>query len=182
MRSPLDALQTTTSVELRRGSGELHSVAKRASFCVAFRADSRGFGGQHGRQNWWSGLVFAMLFLNSFLYRFRLDFLRLRTSKIELSPRREHSFCKTDVFQKRPKNDWFELKFWRLNQKKSMQHHIPKYVVLRHWFLCDFLRCWLRFEVQKSKKNPEKTTKLRFGDALRTIIGCKLLFGWILKL
>ena len=75
-------------------------------------------GGQHGRKNRRSGLIFAMLFLNAFLYRFRLDFLRLRTLKIELSPRREHNFCKIDVFQKRPKNDWFGLHFRRLNPKK----------------------------------------------------------------
>ena len=83
-------------------------------------------GGQHGRKNRCSGLIFAMLFLNVFLYRFRLDLLRLRTLKIELSPRREHDFCKIDVFQKRPKNDWFGLHFRRLNPKKINPKSYPQ--------------------------------------------------------
>ena len=83
-------------------------------------------GGQNGCQNRRSGLIFAMSFLNAFLCRFRLDFLRLRTLKIELSPRREHDFCEIDVFQKRPKNDQFGLHFRRLNPKKIDPKSYPK--------------------------------------------------------
>ena len=75
-------------------------------------------GGQHGRKNRRSGLIFAMLFLNAFLYRFRLDFLRLRTLKIELSPRREHNFCKIDVFQTSSKIHRFWLHFRSPNPRE----------------------------------------------------------------
>ena len=43
MPSHLDALQTPGPVNLRRFPGGLHSVAKRASFRVAFWSDFRGF-------------------------------------------------------------------------------------------------------------------------------------------
>ena len=43
MRSPLDALQTPPPVDLRRLVGELHSVAKQASFNIAFGTDFRRF-------------------------------------------------------------------------------------------------------------------------------------------
>ena len=55
MPSHLDALQTTASVNFRRGPGKLHSVAKRASFCVAFRVDFRGF----GRPTWTQKSMFG---------------------------------------------------------------------------------------------------------------------------
>ena len=43
MPSHLDALQTMPSVDLRRGPGGFHSVAKQASFRVALRSDFKGF-------------------------------------------------------------------------------------------------------------------------------------------
>ena len=43
MNSHLDALQTMRSVNFRRGAGDFHSVAKRASFCVALRTNFEGF-------------------------------------------------------------------------------------------------------------------------------------------
>ena len=44
MRSLLDALQTPGPVNLRRGRGDFHSVAKQASFYIAFGIDLEGFG------------------------------------------------------------------------------------------------------------------------------------------
>ena len=44
MRSLLDALQTPGPVNFRRGAGELHSVAKQASFNIAFWSNFGGFG------------------------------------------------------------------------------------------------------------------------------------------
>ena len=43
MRSLLDALQTLRPVNLRRLPSGFHSVAKQASFCVAFQSDFNGF-------------------------------------------------------------------------------------------------------------------------------------------
>ena len=44
MRSSLDALQTPIPVDLRRLAGGLHSVAKQASFGIAFWSNFGGFG------------------------------------------------------------------------------------------------------------------------------------------
>ena len=44
MRSHLDALQTTTSVDLRRFADNFHSVAKQASFSAAFKSEFIGLG------------------------------------------------------------------------------------------------------------------------------------------
>ena len=44
MRSLLDALQTPAPVNFRRVAGELHSVAKQASFGVAFESTFFDFG------------------------------------------------------------------------------------------------------------------------------------------
>ena len=44
MRSPLDALQTPTPLKIRRLPRELHSVAKQASFNIAFWSHFNGFG------------------------------------------------------------------------------------------------------------------------------------------
>ena len=43
MRSHMDASQAMPPVNLRRFVGDFHSVAKQASFGVAFRSDFRGF-------------------------------------------------------------------------------------------------------------------------------------------
>ena len=44
MRSPLDALQTPAPVSFRRFARGFHSVAKKASFSMAFWSDFEGFG------------------------------------------------------------------------------------------------------------------------------------------
>ena len=48
MRSQIDALQTLRPVNFRRLARELHSVAKQASFSVAFWSDFEGFGSDFG--------------------------------------------------------------------------------------------------------------------------------------
>ena len=49
MPSHLDALQTTSSVNLRRFVGNFHSVAKQASLSVASQSDFGGFSEDLGR-------------------------------------------------------------------------------------------------------------------------------------
>ena len=44
MPSHLDAVQTTVPVDFRRLAGEFHSVAKQASFSIAFWSNFGGFG------------------------------------------------------------------------------------------------------------------------------------------
>ena len=104
-----------TCAEVRATCIASRNELRPASF---FRSIFDVLGGQHGCKNQRSGLVYVMLFLNAFLYRFPIDLLRLRTLKIELSFRREHDFCKIDVFQKKPKNVRFGLHFRRLNPRK----------------------------------------------------------------
>ena len=48
MRSHLDAIQTMSSVNLRRLPRRFHSIAKQASLSVAFRSDFEGFGNDFG--------------------------------------------------------------------------------------------------------------------------------------
>ena len=57
MRNHLDALQTTTSVGLRRVPDSFHSVAKQALFYVALGADFEGF----GKPKWSSKLDFGRM-------------------------------------------------------------------------------------------------------------------------
>ena len=101
MPSHLDAIQTMVSVDLRRLAGDFHSVAQQASFRVAFRRDFRGF----WRPTWGPKFDFPAfffgVFLMWFLHRFLIDFWRLETLKIKLPPRREHYFCKIEVFEKK---------------------------------------------------------------------------------
>ena len=89
MRSPLDALQTPGPVNLRRLLGKLHSVAKQASFSIAFRRDFGGFSSDFGRV--WEAkmeveidfsVIFFDVFPNAIWHRFLLDFWRLETLKI----------------------------------------------------------------------------------------------------
>ena len=60
MRSPLDALQTPTPVSLRRFPRDFHSVAKQASFYIAFGRDFGGF----WRPKWMRKLMLGPVFFD----------------------------------------------------------------------------------------------------------------------
>ena len=122
MLSQLDALQRPVPVGFCRLPGDLHSVAKQASFRIAFRNDFGGF----GRPKSMFEAHFSMFFSNAFAHRCWVDILRLRTLKIELSPRREHDFRKIDVFKKGSKKHRFWLYFWKPNRRKSDKKTIRK--------------------------------------------------------
>ena len=66
MHSPLDALQAVGPVNFRRLASEAHSVAKQASFYIAFGAHFQGFwevwGGQLGGENRFLRMFFDVLF------------------------------------------------------------------------------------------------------------------------
>ena len=71
MHSHLDVLQTMTSVEFRRVPGSFHSVAQRASSCVVFRGDFRGFGRPTWTQkstfgHYFCDVIFECVFSSSF--------------------------------------------------------------------------------------------------------------------
>ena len=67
MPSHLDALQTTTSVNFRRLVGKSQSVAKQASFNIAFRRDFGGFSNDFGRA-WEAKMEAKTDFLDVFFY------------------------------------------------------------------------------------------------------------------
>ena len=118
MPSHLDALQTTTSVNFRRVPGNLHSVAERASSCVVFPVDFRCFGRPTWMQKSTFGPYLCDVIFECVFISIPHRFVEAPNLKNELSFRREHDFCKIDVFQKRPKNVRFGLHFRRLNPRK----------------------------------------------------------------
>ena len=61
-------------------------------------------GSQNGSRNQFLGNFLAMFFSSALWHRFLVVFWRLRTLKICTAPRREHDFCKIDVFKKQWKN------------------------------------------------------------------------------
>merc|ERR1712078_920399 len=79
MPSHLDGLQTMPPVDFRRFAGGLHSVAKQASFRVAFRSVFGGFWKQKWMPKSDSRAFFSMLFLNAFFHRDLINFWKLQT-------------------------------------------------------------------------------------------------------
>ena len=67
------------------------------------------------------------------------------------------------------------------NEKKSNKNRFKKALFLSIAFSAFFLRFWFRFGFQKSLKNHNFSKKLKFEGLLRSSIGLKLLFEWILK-
>ena len=90
-----------------------------------------------------------MLRLIAFWHRFLLDFLKLRTLKIELPPRREHDFHKIDVFEKGSKNHWFWLHFWKPNRRKFDKKSIRKTYMFSTSTLMRFLSISVPFWAPK---------------------------------
>ena len=125
MPSHLDALQTPTPVNLRRFPCDFHSVAKQASFRIAFWRDFNrfweGFGGQNGARNRILGGFFALFFSSTFGNRFFGDFsrfLKVRTLIFVSTASVSEHFRKIDVFEKVAKNHGFLLRFRRPKLRK----------------------------------------------------------------
>ena len=107
MRSHLDALQTTTSVDFRRVARDLHSVAKQASFetlvCSIFcRFWSPGPPKMEPKSSPKSNFVyfFDIRFSITFLDQFVIDFSRARPLKSSILLRKNNDFHYIDVFAK----------------------------------------------------------------------------------
>ena len=69
MHSHLDALQAMAPVSFRRGPSDSHSVAKRASFYIAFGRDFCGFRidfGRFGEAKWKAKSIFWRFFFDVF--------------------------------------------------------------------------------------------------------------------
>ena len=114
MHSHLDALQAMPPVSFRRGPSEVHSVAKQASFYIAFGRDFCGFRidfGRFGGGKMEAKIDFLEVFLRCFFgMRFSIDLGWIfGGSKLEKSIKTMHfsmvfaHFQKIDVFEKNTK-------------------------------------------------------------------------------
>ena len=104
MRSPLDALQTPTPVDFRRFPRELHSVAKQASFSIAFWSNFGGFGRLKSMPKFDFSAFFFDVVFEAFLHRNLIDFWRLKTRKIAIFLKKNNDFHKISFFDKDPKS------------------------------------------------------------------------------
>ena len=84
MHSHLDALQAMPPVNLRRVPRESHSVAKRASFHIAFETDFKGFWKPKWSPKFDFPGFFSTLFFNAFEHPILMDFWRLWIRKIAI--------------------------------------------------------------------------------------------------
>ena len=112
MPSRLDALQTTTSVDLRRFVGNFHNVAQQASFNIASGRNFKGFGNdfkEFSEAQMDAKRGFLEVLQRFFLRpRFGIDFASIfRVSKSQKSSfflKKINDFHKIDVIEKVPKN------------------------------------------------------------------------------
>ena len=126
MHSHLDALQAMTPVNFRRGPRDSHSVAKQASFYIAFGAHFQGFWKAKWLPKFDFRGFFLMLFFIAFEHPILVDFSRLRTRKIVIFPTENNDFCKMCVFDKNTQIARFCLRFQRPKRRKSVQNSNPK--------------------------------------------------------
>ena len=175
MHSHLDALQVMAPVALRRGPSEVHSVAKRASFYIAFgrnfygfRIDFGRFGGgkMEGKIDFWE--VFRRCF---FAMRFGIDlgwiFGGSKAEKsiktISFSMFFAH-FQKIDIFEKSMKKPRFWLRFrrpkWRKFEKKMELKNMWFFnfdVFIFFRFFTILARFWEAPGPPKIEKNQKKS-------------------------
>ena len=100
MRSQIGGPKAMPPVDFRRVWGGLHSVAKQASFYVAFGIDFPGFWKPNGLPNSIFDAFFSTLYFIAFEHPILVDVSSLRTRKIAILPRENNDFCKIGVFDK----------------------------------------------------------------------------------
>ena len=150
MRSPLDALQTPPPVNFRRLAGELHSVAKQASFNIAFGTDFRRF----SKPKWTSKFDFRALFFDvifeSVLPSKFYQFLKARNQKNSNFP-----YGKTMIFTKSAfsikiqKTLKFHSIFGGQSEENSNQNRFKNTLFFSIAFSTFFLGFYFRFGSQK---------------------------------
>ena len=164
MRSHLDALQAMQPVNTRRGPREFHSVAKQASFYIAFGAHFQGF----WKAKWLPKFDFRGFFFRCYFslrlieHPILVDFSRFRTRKIVIFPRENNDFCK--------------IRFQRPKRRKSVQISNPKTCCFEPSNLKGFFRCILESKNHQQIANIRK--KMTFEGVLCSTIALELLFGW----
>ena len=154
MPSRMDALQTMPPVALRQFPNKLHSVAKQASFRIAFRSDFGGF----GRPKWMPKSMFEAHFFPCFFrMRLRIDVGSIfwGSEPWKSSSRLDGNtiFAKSTFSKKVRKNIDFGFIFGSQTEENSIKNRFEKCVFFLHRFLCVFWRFRFHFEVQKSFKN-----------------------------
>ena len=99
MRSLLDALQTLSPVDFRRGARDLHSVAKQASFSIAFWSNFGGFGRLKSMPKFdFRAFFFDVIFESFFTSKFG-RFLEAQNQKISNFPEEKQCFLQNQLFR-----------------------------------------------------------------------------------
>ena len=98
MPSHLDAWQTTGPVDFRRGPGDFHSVAKQASFSIAFWSNFGGLGRPKSMPKFdFRAFFFDVIFESVLTSKFGW-FWEAKTRKLAIFLRKNNDFYKIDVF------------------------------------------------------------------------------------
>ena len=132
MRSLFDSPKVMRSVNFRRLAGEVHSVAKQASFNIAFGVDSGGFGKPKSMPKFDFRGIFSDVISENKLHRNLLHFWRLETRKIAMFFWKSNDLHKISFFDKDPKNNEFLFHFWKPKRRKFPQKLIQKCIVFAH--------------------------------------------------
>ena len=126
MHSHLDALQAMGPVNFRRVASEVHSVAKQASFYIAWGAHFWGF----WKAKWFPkfdfwGFFFDVIFHCVWASNFG-RFFEAPNQKNNDFPQGNKYFCKICVFDKNTQIARFCLCFQNPKRRKSVQNSNPK--------------------------------------------------------
>ena len=139
MRSHLDALQTPTPVALRRLPRGFHSVAKRASFSVAFGSDFKGI----WRLTWTQKSMFGPRFFDVI---FECVFVSILARFFEAPNLKNRALASTGAwflqnrcFQKRFEKCRFLLHIWKPKRRKFDHKSSPETYVFSILIFMRFL-------------------------------------------
>ena len=119
MRSPFDSPQAMGSVNLRRLPGGFHSVAKQASFNIAFGVDLGGFGRPKSMPKFDFRAIFSDVIVEKKNYiEILFIFGGSKPEKIAIFHWKNNDFHKIGFFDKDPKNNEISCHFRRPKRKK----------------------------------------------------------------
>ena len=118
MRSHIGSPKAMRPVDPRRGPGGLHSVAKQASFSVAFWSNFGGFGRLKSMPKFdFRALFFDVIFERNFTSKFG-SCLKAQNQKIAIFYWKNNGFHEISFFDKDPKNNKFSFHFRKPKRRK----------------------------------------------------------------
>ena len=119
----------------------------------------KDFGRPNGFPNSIFEAFFSMLFFIAFEHPILVDFSRLRTRKIVISPKENNDFCKNCVFHKNTQIARFCFRFQKPKREKTVQNSNPRTCCFESWNLKVFFsnfRCILESKNHQKIANFEK--------------------------